>query len=316
MSGRYALQIGDVMVAVSQGYSLIRKGEKINLHLLGKRGTMKRPVKLWAWLFILFIFFGCSEEKNGTVVSHKVGGAAMAPREAMHFSSTGPANKNLTLVERKIIRNGELAFECSNLGETRKRVEEAIKKYGGYISNENEYRYTDRIEQSIIIRVPAENFDGLVADISQGVRRFDRKHIGSTDVTEEFLDIELRIKIKKETETRYRELLARAKNVKEILEIERELGKIREEIESVEGRLKYLQNQVAFSTLTVTFYEVISTPVAFFSKAKTGLKTGWNNFILFLVGVVSIWPFIVLFIGIIFVIRRLWKTKKQGKSSK
>ena len=74
-------------------------------------------------------------------------------------------------------------------------------------------------------------------------------------MTEEFVDLKARLKAKKELEDRYLQLLEQAKNVKEMLEIERELSNIREEIEAKEGRLQYLQNKVTLSTIYINFYK-------------------------------------------------------------
>lgn len=269
--------------------------------------TMKISMKNFCWMVVFLTIFSCAKKEETP---------SRSVPEAASFESEKRAGKQeLQVIDRKIIKEGEIHFETSDLAKTRKLIDEAIKELKGYISKEDEYTYNDRIAQSLIIRVPAENFDKLVADISKGVKRFDRKRIQARDVTEEYLDIELRIKIKKETESRYRELLSKAKTVEEILSIEKQIGELRAEIESIEGRLKYLQNRLSYSTLTVAFYERVSTPVSFSSKLGVGLKNGWNNFVWFLIGLVNIWPFILLgsfgIVGII-AFRRKRKTKKAA----
>ncbi len=222
-------------------------------------------------------------------------------------------NQELHLIDIKIIKEGEIYFETTDLAKMRKLIDEAVNNLEGYISKEDEYTYNDRISQILIIRVPAENFDKLVSETSKGVNRFDSKGIQVKDVTEEYLDIELRLKIKKETENRFRQLLAKANTVDEILSIEKEIGELRTDIESIEERLKYLQNRISYSTLSVTIYERVSTPVGFASKFGAGLKNGWNNFIWFLIGLINIWPFIGL-LGIIGIMafRRKRKTRKAA----
>lgn len=254
----------------------------------------KTIMKKFLWLVIITAIFGCSKASDIQ--------RARDLRESEEITS-GESNKQLAVgklqvKDRKIIKMGEIRFESPMLNETRKRIDTAIEKFGGYISKENAYGHEERIEQSIVIRVPAENFDKLTAEISTYAKKIDRKHIEARDVTEEYLDIELRIKIKKETENRYRMLLTQAKTVKDILVIEKQIGELRTEIESIEGRLKYLRDRVSYSTLTVTFYQKISTPVGFSSKFKEGLKNGWNGFVWFLVGLVNIWPFLLVLLGI------------------
>jgi len=277
--------------------------------------------KIYATVFLaiaLMFVAGCSEkgENFDKAVMHSYGDAGEARLSAPSEESSkgGP----LFVEERKIIKEGEVHFESPGLAETRARVDAAVAKFGGYVSREQEYAYPDRVEQSLEARVPAEKFDDFLAEISAGVKRFDIKRIESTDVTEEYMDVEIRLKIKKETEDRYRQLLRQAKTVKDILDIEKQMAEIREEIESMEGRLKYLQNRISLSTLTITFYERKSSPVGFPSKFKNGLMNGWRNFVWFLVGLINVWPFLLLALlaacGAIAYRRRRRKRKMQGES--
>lgn len=108
---------------------------------------------------------------------------------------------------------------------------------------------------------------------------------------------------KKELEARYLDILKQAKKVTELLEIENQIGQLRSDIESIEGRLKYLQDQVSFSTLTMTFYEAIPNETAFGQKFKNGFRNGWYNLIWFFVALTNIWPFILVGLGLILGVR-------------
>jgi hypothetical protein len=128
-------------------------------------------------------------------------------------------------------------------------------------------------------------------------------------VTEEFLDIQARINTKKELENRYLELLKKANSVTEMLEVEKQIGQLRTEIESIEGRLNYLKSKVSLSTLTIIFYQSIPNESEVGNKFKNGFKSGWNNLIWFFVFLTNIWPFILIGIGLTFVIKK-WKKRK------
>jgi len=93
------------------------------------------------------------------------------------------------------------------------------------------------------------------------------------------------------------------------LEIEKQIGQLRSHIESIEGRLKYLQDRVSFSTLTMTFYETIQNKTEFRQKFKNGFINGWDNLIWFFVVLINIWPFILIGLGLIFGIRLYRKRK-------
>ena len=215
-----------------------------------------------------------------------------SPPPAVSDEGVG-TQQELQVVESKIIREGGVSFETSDLKQTRELIDSLVRRYGAYLSNDDQYKFEDRIEQRLVLRVPADNFEKLIHDLEGSIERFDNRTISARDVTEEFLDVSLRIRIKKETEQRYREILSKAKTVREILDVERHIGRIRTEIESLEGRLKYLENRIAYSTLTVTFYQLKPESVGFSSQFVVALKNGWNSFMLFVLGVVSLWPFII-----------------------
>ncbi|MFZ1806765.1 MAG: DUF4349 domain-containing protein, partial [Cyclobacteriaceae bacterium] len=144
------------------------------------------------------------------------------------------------------------------------------------------------------IRVPAEKFDALVQGLEKLAIKVESKDINTRDVTEEFIDIETRLKTKKELESRYLEILKQARNVEEVLSVERELGNVRSEIESMVGRLSYLKNKVSFSTLNVNYYQLVDSDFGFGSKFITSLSNGWENLLFFVIGILNLWPFILL----------------------
>ena len=211
--------------------------------------------------------------------------------------------------ERKLIKEGRVEFETQDLAATRKTVFAAIEKYKAYTSSDQEYKSAERINVDLEIRVPAKYFDNLLAEATLGVEHFDNKEIEIKDVTEEFLDVQARLKTKKELENRYIELLKKANSVSEILEVEKEICKLRGEIESVEGRLKYLESRVSFSTLTMTFYQKVEDEKSE-GDFKRGFANGWDNLVLFLVLLVNIWPFILILV-LILVGSILWHKRKK-----
>jgi hypothetical protein len=215
---------------------------------------------------------------------------------------------------QKIIKTGNLRFETQELEKTHKKILAAVQKANGYIQRDNTGKEYNSQYHSLIIRVPSESFDNVILAISDGVAYFEEKTILQRDVTEEFVDLNARLKAKRTLEKRYLELLSQAKNVKEVLEIERELSKIREEIEAREGRLQYLQSQVSESTISIHFYKISSersVTVSYGRKMVHAFKNGWSNISEFLLGLVHVWPFIILVVLSVFMIRRWIKKRKK-----
>lgn len=250
-------------------------------------------------LIILLAFFGCTQSSD-------IGNMEMVDEEMVAPAIEQQTNET---VERKLIKEGRVAFETDNVNSTRKTIFETVKKYKGYVSADQEFKSPGRKSNTVIIRVPADNFDHLLNDATQGVEKFESKEINVKDITEEFLDIQARLKTKKELEQRFIELLKDAKNVTEVLEIEKQIGQLRSDIESIEGRLKYLQDRVSFSTLTMTFYESIPNQTEFGQKFNNGFRNGWDNLIWFFVVLTNIWPFILIGLGLIIGIRLYRKRK-------
>lgn len=217
--------------------------------------------------------------------------------------------------EKKIIKTGRVSFETDDLGKTRDWVSGLIKNNGGTISSDREDKYGQRNGQNLTVRVPVSKFDKLISEISDGVQKLESKEVTASDVTEEFIDVEARLGAKKALESRYLELLKQAKNLNEMLQIEKQLTDIRGEIESVEGRLKYLQNQVAYSTLDIYFYQEMPKTLFLGSKLSSGFRNGWDNLLLFFVGLVNLWPFVLIGAGLTwFIIRR--RNRKRAASGK
>lgn len=239
---------------------------------------------------VIFIITGCNQGPESASLE-------VSDQALVH---TTPKEKTATLIERKLIKEGRVVFETDDLNSSRETIFKAIEKHDAYISSDREHNSHGQKSNTLTIRVPIKKFDDFLRDAALGVKKFEQKEINVKDVTEEFLDIDIRLKTKKKLEQRYLDLLKQARNVSEILEIERELEQLRTAIELIEGRLNYLENNSSFSTLSITFFETVPHKNEFLKEFKNGFKNGWENLIWFFVMLINIWPFIlILFTGII-----------------
>lgn len=272
-------------------------------------------------LLLLMVLLSCGNNHTETASNdYQTTEAVMAePAPSMADKASGGA-QNATAVtqepEKKIIKTADIVFESKNLEESTVRIKELVKKYKGYITTETSEGNEYQPSLSFFIRVPSESFDVMIADLGKETAYFDRKSIERKDVTEEFIDVESRLKTKKELENRYLEILRQAKNMSDILEIEQKLSSIREEVEATEGRLKYLQNQVAMSSMTLHIYKKMpystSQKESFFSQLGTAFVKGFYNLTDFFIGIIYIWPFIIIIsLVFYFLIKRMRKRKQQ-----
>lgn len=274
--------------------------------------------------FIAVLILGCKEKINKSDETYNSEIAAVdstaSVAEDYNYSDKKAMSVNMPLKESskekivpQIIKNATLRFETSDLTATYNQVNTALKKYNATINNDSEGKDYNTIFRNLTIRVPSKNFDAFIKDVSNGVNYFDTKEISSDDVTEEYIDVKSRIKTKKALEERYLELLKKATKVSEMLEVEEQLSQIREEIESKEGRLKYIQDRVATSTISIEFYKYQAqksgATVSYGGKIINAIKSGFNGISSFFIGLLGVWPFIVILVAIIYFIRKRFKKK-------
>lgn len=248
-------------------------------------------------LFILLLFPQCSNKsRSEKEVSMAVDYSPPATESVSDAASSGNSSSSSDpiVIERKLTKEGHLTWETSNLQKTHDDIVKQIQNINGYIANDNQTRDEYEIRNSIELRLPAAQFDSFVMNLSSKVRKFDQKVINVVDVTEEYIDVTARIKTKKELEQHYYELLKKTKSVSEVLQVEEQLNNVRQDIESAEGRLKYLNDRISMSTIYLTFYETTSAPVGFFGEIGKSFVAGWKELLYFILGVIRAWPLVII----------------------
>ena len=264
-------------------------------------------------LSILLFGFAMACSNNGSPPSVKESSAS-AGYEYIEKKSIVSKESATDVQEQKIIKTARLAFETKDVVETHNHILALTAQYKGLIQNDNSGKSYNRIFRTMVVRIPTENFQQFIDGASEGVSYFDQKEISRQDVSEEFVDLEARLKAKRELEKRYLELLKQAKNVKEMLEIERELSNIREEIEAKQGRLQFLQNRVSMSTVNIDFYTLTSETgitQSYGQKMINSLKGGWDGISVFFLGLLYLWPLFIIVLIVVFLLRKLLKRNKK-----
>ena len=264
---------------------------------------------IFCFLFVGLIFSNCAKNSDDSVNS-EVSAITMVKLPAKTESISGTDIN----IPQKIVKNASLRFETDDLEKTFNQLQIAIKENKGSVENDFQEKNYDKISRNITVRIPSQNFDSFLKAISKGVSYFDEKNISSQNVTEEYIDLNSRLNTKRKLEARYLEILQKANKISEILEIEKQISAIREEIEAKEGRLKYLENRVSESTVTIDFYKTIAQKegikISYGSKIWNAIKSGFFSLSDFLLSIVSIWPFIILFVVLVYFIRKRFKRKK------
>jgi hypothetical protein len=285
----------------------------------------------------LVVFFACNSNNNKTTESASFAIAEMdspAPADEITLMSPPaqgqfePQSKDLSMNEalnknnedkHKIINDGSISIKTKDINTSKKEFDAFLKKINGYYESEDLKNDESLISYNLKIRVPADKFEILINAIEKGENEIIRKSIQARDVTEEYVDITSRLNNKKEYLNRYKVLLVKASTVKDILEIEENIRVIQEEIESTEGRLKYLNDQIAFSTLNIHLFrekEYVYQPTPqdkFSERVKDALSNGWKAVVDFVLQSISAWPFLILMFVAIIIIKRIIKKRRANK---
>jgi hypothetical protein len=211
------------------------------------------------------------------------------PRAGEDVLSPAEASK------KKIIKTADVRMQVADYAACRAAIARHAAARDAYIASENENNSGYQLENTLVIRVAAERFDALLAALVGEASYLHTKTVNARDVTEEFVDMTARLRTKREVEARYVDILRQARTIPDVLAVERELRVLREEIESTEGRLKYLGDQVAYSTIRLTVYQKLAFEPApgesLGSRLVTALREGWTGLVALFVGLVYLWPF-------------------------
>lgn len=157
--------------------------------------------------------------------------------------------------DQKIIYTGTIEMEVEDFDEASFEVRTIAKAYGGFISDSNIYTTPAGKKRGYItLRIPQADFQDVIDGVS-ALGTVETLNTQSQDVTLEYTDLNSRLVNLEKQEERLLDLLDRADNITDILTIEKELGRIRGEIEHIQGRLNYLENKIDMSTLTIILHE-------------------------------------------------------------
>lgn len=216
--------------------------------------------------------------------------------------------------DKKIIKNANLNIEVKDYDAYNQQVHNNIKQWGGYVAQEEQQSSEFRKENVIDIKVPVEQFDNIVNALTSGKENVIVKKITSQDVTGQVVDTRARMEAKRQVRERYMDLLKQAKNMEDILRVQNVINDIQVEIEAASGSINYLTHAAAYSTIQLTFFQVLKAgepetkEPAFGTRVLDSLKNGlmWIGELLLLL--LNLWPLALL--GVIV----FWGFKKWRSS--
>jgi hypothetical protein len=288
---------------------------------------MKNTFGFWA-LLLSVALFSCQQaaEKSASADGSGVQDMRAASEEAYEAPPSAepappPADALPANAPRYIIHTAHLRIQVKDVKAALPRVERLIKRYGGYTGRTSFTNDAYQTSGSVVIRVPATRFDSLLNALEGEAAFVSSRTTSAEDVSEEYVDIEIRLAAKKLVRDRYVDILRnKARTVEEVLKAEEAIRVIQEEIEAKEGRLRYLKDQVAMSTVNLELYQEVAyrpEPPALrdslWSRLGRALSGGGGLAIDFVVGLAYLWPLLLL-LGVLYAYRRrLLARWRKGK---
>lgn len=178
---------------------------------------------------------------------------------------------------RRIIRNGEINLEIADPAAARAKVVRIVDEAGGYLASSQSATGNERSgqgDEELGIRIPADRFMGVLAKL-RNLGTVSSEHITSSDVTDEFVDLDARVVAGHAVETQYLAMLEKAKTVSDMLAVQHELGNVRTELERLEGKRRLLGDQTTLSSISVRLTVPLPLVTASWRELRAdGLQAG------------------------------------------
>jgi anti-sigma factor RsiW len=177
------------------------------------------------------------------------------------------------VANRKLIRNATVELEIVSFDDAVQKITAFANEERGYVATTNsEKQANGKLRGQVVVKVLPENLDRFLQKV-RGLGELKNQTLGTEDVTKGYLDTDARLKNAHVMEQRLIDMLkTKTGKVADLLQVEKELGRVREEIEKMQGQLKYWDSQVQFATVTISLAEKdMEEPAAFLLKERAQL---------------------------------------------
>jgi len=230
-------------------------------------------------------------------------------------------------LERMVIRTANLSIVVKDTDEALDSVRAMVKGYGGYVADSNQWYSAEQLYAEVTLRVPSESLDALLDDLAELAVRVESQRVSGDDVTEEYVDLQARLRNLEATEEELRALLTEVREnrakAEDILAVHRELTSIRGQIESLEGRKKYLEQMTALSTVRLqirpqaaprTVIEERWNPLVTVSNAARALISVVRWFLSVFIYIVVLSPLLLVPLAVLWLIARWIRHRRRARA--
>lgn len=238
-------------------------------------------------------------------------------QEAMSPVGSGPVvTKADEMPGRQISWQAQLAVEVDDVEEAMQSIGNICQEQGGYVVNSSFSRKDDRYSGEVTVKVLQEKMEEAADQVGkQGVLL--NRTVQGRDVTEEHYDAQARLKVMQAKEERLIALLGQSSSIKDLLEVEKELGLVRTDIETLQGRIRLIENTTAYASIRIILSQTqpayLKTPSTLSGKAANTLINSINTMMILLgrvvIGFIYLLPWLLVVGIIVLVIRRIRRGK-------
>ncbi|HSO58346.1 MAG TPA: DUF4349 domain-containing protein, partial [Paenisporosarcina sp.] len=187
-----------------------------------------------------------SDKEMSNVVSSDADGEAESEALTEEESSESTTDTPVAATARMIIHQASLSVNVKELAKAQSKIEKKVEQYGGYIVESNVYQEDDQTSSGkMIVRIPEKHFEKFLLDAEGEAAEVLERNVTGQDVTEQYVDLESRVKSKRAVEERLLDFMSKAQKTEDLLKISADLAKVQEEIEVMVGKMKYLENQTS-----------------------------------------------------------------------
>jgi hypothetical protein len=214
----------------------------------------------------------------------------------------------------KLIKTASYRFEVEQMKKSTEAIEEAVKKFPAYIATSELELLNQMSETKMTIKVQSEYFYELLKEIDAQAKFVNFRNVKTNDVSKEFVDLESRLRTKREVEERYTQILRnKAGTIEELLDAEQQIGALHEEIEATISRINSLKDQVSYSSIHLEFYQTVTEEIqkepTWKEKFVNGLNTGLAGILNIGIVIAYLWPLIIVGALVAIIVTYLRKKK-------
>lgn len=195
---------------------------------------------------------------------------------------------NNAAFNKKLIYSANITMEVEDYGKAQTEIRNLVTLTGGYIVQFSEGVWREEKGGNFTIKVPASGFSSFLDQMDKLDHNSMEKSINGQDVSEEYVDLESRLKVKLAMETRYLKFVNEATKTSDLVEFVNELERIQTEIEQIRGRMRYIDSNVSFSTIEIRLYEPDNQSIISVNKKDTPLYERSKNALVGSLNVISV----------------------------